>query len=473
MLTSSRGHGLLVDDGFEHGIIVPMRFWCYFAATILTTGCITSAAGLRAGVARVEITPAAGEQMWGYESRMRPATGTLDPLYARILVLEVGDKRIGLVTLDLGRAFGPASLNQLRAAARRDGINCLLVAASHTHSGPVVQDEYRDGIPAWERKALSRIEDALRSASGNLIDARIEAGYGTAYIGHNRLKVNDDGTVSWFEVNQTQIPTAPVDPTVSILRIDKADRRPMAVLVNYACHPVVFGPDNLRYSADFPGVVTRVVEGAFNGDAIAFFLQGASGDINPYYAVTPVKEDAVGRRDWTGKTLAEEAIRVAKHIDAKPDANASIDFIEEKLPMHIRWNIEGFTLGLKRFLGDAYDQYARRISSNLDLPVTTVLINKRIALMTMPGEPFVDFQINWRQRCPAAETFFLGYTNGYFGYLPTIRMASLGGYGAASASTWVEVGAGERMVDRAVVHTYEMLGRLFPEPEEMRKNAYQ
>lgn len=138
--------------------------------------------------------------------------------------------------------------------------------------------------------------------------------------------------------------------------------------------------------------------------------------------------------------------------------------------MHIRWDIEGYRLGLKRFLGDAYDKYAGSITPNLNLPVTTVLINRNIALMTMPGEPFVDFQINWRQRCPVPHAFFLGYTNGYFGYFPTIRMASLGGgYGAASSSTWVEVGAGERMVDRAVIHTYEMLGRLHSQPEELRQ----
>ena len=164
----------------------------------------------------------------------------------------LSSKRIGLVTVDLGRVFGSASLDQLRTAARRNGISCLLVTASHTHSGPVVQDEYRNGAPAWERKALSDIEGALQRAAGNLVDARLGVGYGTAYIGHNRLKVNEDGTVSWFETNQTQIPTAPVDPTVSILRVDRADGHPMAVLVNYSCHPVVFGPDNLRYQPIIP-----------------------------------------------------------------------------------------------------------------------------------------------------------------------------------------------------------------------------
>jgi hypothetical protein len=427
------------------------------------------AASLRAGVAKVEITPAPGEQMWGYESRTKPATGTLDPLYARVLVLEAGDKRLGLVTLDLGRPFGPQSLDQLRTAAKRNGISGLLVAASHTHSGPVVQDQYRDGTPAWERNALSGIADSLERAAHNLSDARIGVGYGVAYIGHNRLRVNENGTVSWFEVNSTKIPTAPVDPTISVLRIDKADGHPLAVLVNYACHPVVFGADNLQYSADYPGVMSRLIETAVGGDSMAFFLQGAPGDINPYYAVTPIEQDAVTRRDWTGKTLGEAAAQVANKIHTDAESNASIDFVEETLPMHIRWDIEGFRLGLKRFLGDAYDKYASKITPDVDVPVTTVLINKQIAFMTAPGEPFVDFQINWRQRCPVRHAFFLGYTNGYIGYLPTIRMASLGGYGAASASTWVEAGAGERIVDRAIIHVYEMLGRLHSEPEEMLK----
>src|SRR5690242_1359553 len=84
------------------------------------------AATLRAGVARVDITPAGKEVLWGYESRLAPATATLDPLYARVLVLEVGAKRLALVTLDLGRSFGPASLAQLRESAKQtSGISLL------------------------------------------------------------------------------------------------------------------------------------------------------------------------------------------------------------------------------------------------------------------------------------------------------------------------------------------------------------
>jgi len=103
------------------------------------------------------------------------------------------------------------------------------------------------------------------------------------------------------------------------------------------------------------------------------------------------------------------------------------------------------------------------------LPVATILINKRIALMTMPGEPFVDFQIDWRNRCPVRDAFFLGYANGDFGYFPTIRAASLGGYGAANTATRIEPGAGERVVDHVIAKVYEMLGRLTDTPEDLKK----
>jgi hypothetical protein len=132
--------------------------------------------------------------------------------------------------------------------------------------------------------------------------------------------------------------------------------------------------------------------------------------------------------------------------------------------------VEKFRQALLASYGEEFvKNFAPRIKPEIQIPVATVLINKRIAWMTMPGEPFVDFQINWRDRCPVRDAFFLGYANGYNGYFPTIKAASLGGYGAASATTWLEVGAGERIVDHAVVRTYELLGRLNELPEDLKK----
>src|SRR5262249_3689435 len=151
-----------------------------------------------------------------------------------------------------------------------------------------------------------------------------------------------DGTVAWFERNNTMVPTSPVDPTVSVLRLDDASGKPLAILVNYACHPVVLGSDNLRYSADYPGVTERVVEEQLGGSPLALFLQGGDGDINPYYAVHPLDEDAVGLRDWTGERLGREAARVAKAIKTEAAADGSLDYSEDVLELRLRWKPEKF-----------------------------------------------------------------------------------------------------------------------------------
>jgi len=428
---------------------------------------------LKAGVAKVDITPSPGLTLWGFEDRTAPSTGTRDPLYARVLVLEAGETRMALVTLDLGRAFGPDSMERLRAEVRQSsGISNVVVVASHTHSAPVISDSYSNGTPPWEAATLKKIAQAINEAHGKVVEAQLGTGYGVTYISHNRLRHNPDGTVSWFERNTTRIPTAPVDPTVSVLRVNTADGRPLAILVNYACHPVIFGADNLEYSADFPGVMTKTVEEAFGGQPLCFFLQGAPGDINPFYAVTRLEEDAVQRRDWTGQHLGEVAANVAKQIHSVATIDASIDYAENLLTFRLRWDLEKFRQGLMQALGPkGFADYAAGLKPEFQLPVTTVLINKRIAFLAMPGEPFVNFQINWRDRCPVPDAFLLGYANGYYGYFPIIRASTEGGYGAASSSTFIEPGAGERMVDQGVIEVYRMLGRYRDLPDEMRPKS--
>ena len=446
-----------------------LRVGRWLGAMILLTASAAWGATLKAGVAKVDITPSPGLPLWGYE--LRKATGTLDPLYARVLVLEVGEKRMAMVALDLGRTFGRGSIERIREAVRQSsGISYVLVSATHDHSAPAIRDTYPNGLPSWEQAALEKIENAIAEAHGHAVEVRVGTGYGDAYIGHNRLRLNADGTVTWFANNDTKLPTSPVDPTVSVLRLDTTEGKPLALVVNYACHPVVFGPDNQQYSADFPATLAKTVENAFGGQALCLFLQGAAGDINPYCTAIPMQQDAVQRRDWEGKELGQAAVRIARGIQPASPARPSLDFAEDLLTFHFRWNPEEYRREFFKSSevsanSESAFYYYPSTESDQQLPVAAVLLNRQIAFMSMPGEPFVEFQINWRQRCPVDDCLFLGYANGYFGYLPTIKAATLGGYGAASLSTIVEPGAGERMVDHAVIKIYQMLGLLSDRPE--------
>lgn len=430
-----------------------------------------SAAEMQAGVAQVDITPPPGLPMYGFFNRItkhQVSSGTLDPLYARVLVLQAGEKRLALVTLDLGRTFNEAWLDRLRQAARTEsGVDALIVTASHTHSGPNILDVYPGGRPPpWEDEALQKISGAIHQATGHLEPVRIGTGYGNADIGYNRRRVNADGSVTMVWQNPERVPNGPMDTTVGVIRVDREDGTPLAILVNYACHPTTIGSDNLRYSSDYVGPMIATVSSSFAGNPVCFFLQGAAGDIRAYYNSNPGDRDADGKPGSPGNELGAEAARVAKTIETKPAPAPSLDFADDVMDFAWRWNPQEFRADLLRKDGpEIFEDHVGLLASatppaSLALHVTTVLINKEIALVGMPGEPFVAFQVDWRNRCPVHSSFFLGYTNGYFDYFPTILAASQGGYGAADSDTYVAVGAGERMLDRALIRVHEMLGQL-------------
>ncbi|HEY3131681.1 MAG TPA: neutral/alkaline non-lysosomal ceramidase N-terminal domain-containing protein [Acidobacteriota bacterium] len=434
-------------------------------AISLTTS--IQAAEFRAAVGKTDITPPLGYELWGYAAREKGAVAVLDPLYARALVLDDGTIRLALVTLDLGRTFGPAAMDRLRNRVRTSaGVQQVYFLASHTHSGPVIEDSYADNkLPPWESEALNKIGAAIEQAVQRMAPCRIGTGQGQTYIGYNRRTVQLDGSPKMLWRNPTKLLTSPVDPTVGVIRVDDMSGKPVAILVHYSCHAVVFGADNLRYSADFPGVMAKTVEDAFDNAPICFFLQGAPGDINPYFATTRLEEDADRMMKETGEQLGKEAVRVARSVSTKAPAKPSLKHALDVMNFPIRWDMEK-TSAIAQAMprSRSSERYLKSFSDPVSCPVMTLLINDEIALAGMPGEPFVEFAIDFRSRSPAKNSFLVGYANGYSAYFPTIRDAVIGGYGADSLTTRVEVGAGEAMVNHAIVSLYKMLGLLKPVP---------
>jgi neutral ceramidase len=108
------------------------------------------------------------------------------------------------------------------------------------------------------------------------------------------------------------------------------------------------------------------------------------------------------------------------------------------------------------------------LRDSYDAPVTTLLLNRDFAFVGVPAEIFVDHQIALRERVPDIPIFFGGYTDGSLAYIPTILGAVSGGYGASDATVILELGAGNRMIDHAVIQLGYWTGRLKPEPETPR-----
>lgn len=423
---------------------------------------------LEAGATMVDITPPPGFEMWGAAGRKGFAEATLDPLWARTLVLRQDALSVALVTLDLGRTFSRQQMDSVRRAVRQSAaIQHVIFTASHTHTGPNILDEQYITAERWEPEALRRIITGIENASRNLQPVQIGIGKGASYIGHNR----QDGPAAPLGINVTGVRTAPQDPIVTVIRIDNVRGEPVAILAHYAAHPVVLNHVT-RYSADFPGAMAEFVRQQFvpqqgSDKLVVFFLQGACGDINTH-------EVAVGGRvieaRRTGIALGRVVERVGRQIHTAP-ASGSLQIVEDEMEFAARWDLQ------KLRSQGAVPTYYQWLATGrpvgyppqtIAAPVTTLLINRALAIVTMPGEPYVDLQIDLRERLPEVETILLGYANGYLGYLPTLRAAARDGvfYGANAWPTIVAVGAPERMLDRGIIRVLELLGKLKPEEEQ-------
>lgn len=421
---------------------------------------LSDAPSLRAGVARVDITPAGGGvYLGGYDSRTSPAVGVHDPLFARALVLECGGRRMAIVSLDL--IWFPSERVAKEAKEKYD-IGLVLTAASHSHSTPDLlysqhlwrPDRFNEVFREIENKVLTAIEQA----NGALFRTRLSTARGDITLGYNRLVMQPDGRRKPLFRNPERIPYGPVDPTVGIIRIEDADAgTTRAVLVNYACHAVCLGARNLEMSADYVGPMAEKVEKAIKPQVLCLFTQGAGSNINPLFVGTGAKEetneDCFRRAKVMGELLADEVLRALAH--ARPVGG----------PDEIQWRQRTMTFA-NRWKESSAEYYMP--AGPIELGAATILINRRIGIMAIPGEPHLSLQMMFKRDAPVEFPLFFGYTTcghpKWPEYIPDIRAAAEGGYGAAKR-TFIEVGGGERLVNQALIDLYDMKGMFFDKPE--------
>ena len=402
----------------------------------------------RAGSGRREITPEAPVPLWGYADRHDALSrGTLDPLEARALVIEVGGERLAIVATDLGRGPTPAMLEAIRAGARRVGVDHVLVGGSHTHHGPVLELTDAPGLGRgrfddavrYAETLPGRLVEAIEEAVGGLRPARIGTATRSVPLNRNR---HDRG------------PTAPTDPTLAVLRLDDETGAPLALLVNYAAHPVLTDGDLLEFSADYPGYLRRKVESELGAPCL--FLQGAAGDLSCHPG--PGQH---GPRAF-GEALADQALDLARSIRSEAPEHPALAVRTESIHVASRLDLGNPLVVLvfgRAFFPELIRNYAREFGEGIDCELTTVLLNDRIGLVGVPGEFFCTHALRLRERSPVSPLFFVGYCNGHALYFPTIEAAARGGYGADPTSAPAAVGSGERLMDAALIGLFRLRGR--------------
>ncbi len=419
--------------------------------------CILSGASLLAdeatfkvGFAKRDITPQAPTPMWGYGARHDVLSqGVLDPLMAKAIVIEVGNDRLAIVGIDIGRGPTRAMMEQIRKeVAEKAGVQTVMISGSHSHHGPVIEltdsegfgKGKFDGAVAYSKRLPELLIEAIVEAKEHLQPAKMGIAKRDFELNRNR---------------HTKQTVKPIDPMLAVVRFDSTDGKPLAILVNFAAHPVTLPGELLKFSPDYPGALQNRVESAMSTNC--FFMQGAAGDMSPNRGSLDTK--------GYGEALGDHVVALAQSIETKVPENPSIKTKVNRFDFTSRIDFGNPVLvtSFKRaFFPELVSNFVREYQDGIHPEMTTVLLNGNLALVGGSGEFFYNHSNRLKQRAYVPNTLFFGYCNGHDMYFPTIEAASEGGYGGDPTVSPVQVGAGEIMMNQALVNIYTMLGKFPP-----------
>jgi neutral ceramidase len=429
--------------------------WAWVMAALVSAQArAADSTAFRVGAADKDITPPPGIPMWGYGARHDALSqGALDPLMAKAIVIAAGDDKVALVGIDLGRGPTEAMMTTIRREiADKAGIQHVLITGSHTHHGPVIELIDEPGLGkgkfdvavAYSQKLPRLLALTILDADKSSKPAKMGVATESAQLNRNR---------------HTKREPKVTDPMLAVVRFDDLENKPIAVLVNFAAHPVMTKENVLKYSADYPGFLKKKVEAELATKCV--FMQGASGDMSPNPNPGPWEPKSFG------ETVADHVLALARSANTETPAHPSVKGMVDTFHFKTRVDLkEPRVSGVfeRAYFPEITRNYVKLYGDGLTAELNTVLINGELALVGGSGEFFCNHANRLRARSYVKNTLFFGYCNGHGMYFPTIEAASEGGYGADAGVSLVELGGGERMMDKALMNIYLMQGKFAREP---------
>jgi hypothetical protein len=452
-----------------------------------------SSGELLAGAAKIDITPPI-DTVTQYGE-----TVEIDlPLYTKALVLNNGKDAVAISTNDIIFIDRETVVEARKIVESRTGIagKNILFCASHTHEGPVT---YQGTKPDY---LIERVSEAVCRAWGNMVKAKIGSAKGKVVgVGINRRS-----------------PYGPIDSDVGVIKVERVNGSPIAILLNFACHGVVLGHRNYHgISPDYPGHATKGIEDLLGGDVIALFANGACANINPYTSVGYTGFTNMGGKvedaERIGRLLALEAVIVADQIQTTKDVrlvaasrmrrlgaedhqsprkrfDALIDertheldlLMDKKAPKERIEKMEKDIKYLKEYYGVLLETEKRAKYLNLDAGVENpersevqVIGINDIRLAGVPGENFTEYGLYIKDRALSR-----GYGNvliaelangGWWGYVPTEVAFEELGYEALNAMVFagLSVKSGQIIADTVLELIEECGESMDPPPKPFIK----
>ena len=390
----------------------------------------------RAGFAEIDITPSIGISKIGWIRDIK-VDKILDPLYARVAVLESGGETIAFVQLDT-LSIRWTTTNEIRQeVAKRFGYpgERVMVSATHNHAGPAVAncgEVKRDETYVEELKG--KIITAFAQALDNMQEA--EVGLESCFefeVAHNRRVIMRDGTVRThgnFNDPEALCIEGSIDPEVAVLAAHGKGGDILGTIVNFACHPAHHG-GGTAISAGYPGLLAAAMKQ--RGCPVTLFLNGAAGNIHtsdPTAGGTDMPMEEAGNR------LADDVSSVLDRMEFRNSVSLGSRSRTVSLPYRevTEDEIKGTTRGAQRFVDPAiYDRMipalVERINERGTQPAEVqVLFINEYAFVSVPAEYFVQLGLRIKEKAYPRHALIVACANGNVGYVPHKEAFLRGGY---------------------------------------------
>jgi neutral ceramidase len=398
----------------------------------------------KAGVACRDIELVTGMDMTGYLARETRSEGVHDRLHIKTIIFGMQDKKAAIVICDLlGLSAGYIDEAASEAAETADiSKNDILIACTHTHSGPasIFLRNCGEVDKDWLNRLKKDISGCIREAIENMRPALL-----SYTVGSCGISVNRDASDDIIKADLR-------DDRVGLLSVNSADdNKLIALLVNYACHPTVMGGDNLLYSADYPYYLEKSLKERISDDAAVIFTNGCCGDIGPSCWGSFEKAQALGTQLADSVTEIYSCGGDAKGLEV---GSVSVQTVSINLPLNHGLSEKSleemnkvYTASLKqekikrtnKFDWKMYIAYIDWVDemlgklrkgtlpSSIDAEIKVIKIGP-LTIVGMPFEVFHDIGIKIKDLFGTDNTIVIGYANGDFGYLPSKELYEHGHY---------------------------------------------
>jgi hypothetical protein len=393
---------------------------------------------------------------------------------AKTLVLDDGaGTRLVLVTTDL-IGITPELRAGVEDILQRHNVppESLLMNASHTHCGPELRGDrlVRFGIDSkyaamsqqYVRRTAAKIGQLILDTTARLQPSRLIYSRARAGFAMNRRLPTGKGFIN------SPNPDGPVDHDVPVLRVLDSEHGTLtAVLFGYACHATTLSFQQL--CGDYPGFAQQYVEEAHQG-AVAMFLNGCSGDQNPYPRRSLELAEQHGRALANG---VETALQTKNVREIHGPLRVALDYTTLKFagpPSRQEVEAEAASSNkYERFHGkallDELDRSGKIETEFSCFPIQVAQFGNDLTMIAICGEVVVDYSLRLKQELSKksqAIVWVAGYSNHVFGYLPSLRVLREGGYegGGAMRYTTFPGPFDVSVEDRVIRQVHELVDRV-------------